>query len=544
MLPPDNRIAPTDFGFGPRGLASWRIPNSFISVLESNLGRVVTQPSSEPRIMNPAANPGMPVSSSPAQLNQTRRPLNPQIISLTLFALAISSALIAWKLKDRHLAFNSSGMLFPNGMLPQLDWRKKRNWSDLSALSFIKAQLNSENKLQFYFESGGSASLAINRLSKQDLDKLFSSLDKYAEHVRRSPELVAFRHETLSELGKDKSFTSIWEEELASSFTATNFVALSPESRLQNGGIKVIMHLSSGGLSAVYLVERGKQVLVLKESVLPPGTSETQRQKSREMFKREAEMLMKLKHEQIAKVLDHFQENDRDYLLLEYIPGATLREYVRRHGAQSESKVLDWAKQIAEILAYLHSQDPPVLHRDLTPDNLMITPSGKIVLIDFGAANHFLGTATGTIVGKQFYIAPEQFRGKAAPASDIYALGASIYFLLTGSDPEALAQSHPKQRSALVSAEADALVARCTALQQKDRISTSQELLTALKNLGAQTSSESQYPVLNPESGSAAESEPDSMPELSSMHETGSMLDSAPSSARLISLREREKQAR
>lgn len=240
------------------------------------------------------------------------------------------------------------------------------------------------------------------------------------------------------------------------------------------------MHMSSGGLSAVYLAESAKGMVVIKESVVPAGSSAANQEKARDMFKREASMLMKLSHPQIARVMDHFQENDRDYLLLEYVPGITLREYVRRHGPQSEERVSTWAAQIAKILVYLHGQDPPVIHRDLTPDNLMITPSGEIVLIDFGAANQFLGTATGTIVGKQFYISPEQFRGKAVPASDIYSLGGTLHFLLTGKEPEALSISHPKALCPTVSDSMDELIASCTVLTPDARIATAEEFLQKL----------------------------------------------------------------
>lgn len=406
------------------------------------------------------------------------------LVESFLLCLAGLSLILTLRLRENKLLLATNGLQFPSAMMAELNWKRKRSWADLSAISLKGNGSTAEpHVLQFYFSSGGEASIHLARLSPAEQEKFFLALDEFAEHAMRSPALLAYRHELLnSSKNADPSFTQLWEEELNSHFAATNFVALSPESKLQNGKIKVIMHMSSGGLSAVYLAERNKQMVVIKESVVPPGSSEANREKARDMFQREASMLMKLSHPQIARVIDHFQENERDYLMLEYIPGVTLREYVRRHGPQTEARVTDWARQIAEILQYLHNQDPPVIHRDLTPDNLMITPSGKIVLIDFGAANQFLGTATGTIVGKQFYISPEQFRGKAEPASDIYSLGGTLHYLLTGIEPEALSVSHPKQLRESLSEDIDALIAKCTATNVSNRIKSADEFLQSLSS--------------------------------------------------------------
>ncbi|MFA6558405.1 MAG: protein kinase, partial [Candidatus Obscuribacterales bacterium] len=144
--------------------------------------------------------------------------------------------------------------------------------------------------------------------------------------------------------------------------------------------------------------------------------------------------------------------------------------------------VLQWAEQIALIIDYLHKQEPPVIHRDLTPDNLVLRPDGTIVAIDFGAANEFIGNATGTFVGKQSYIAPEQFRGKACLQSDIYAFGGTLYYLLTGEDPEALSQSEPGEKIEL-SAQLNDLVKRCTDLEVETRMSSATEIIAAIQNI-------------------------------------------------------------
>jgi len=120
----------------------------------------------------------------------------------------------------------------------------------------------------------------------------------------------------------------------------------------------------------------------------------------------------------------------------------------------------------------LHSQNPPIIHRDVTPDNLVLDRTGSIKLIDFGAANEFIATATGTLVGKQSYISPEQFRGKAVPQSDIYALGCTLYYLATGVDPEALSQSTLTSEATAKMTALSALISSCTAMEVEDRLSS------------------------------------------------------------------------
>jgi serine/threonine protein kinase len=185
--------------------------------------------------------------------------------------------------------------------------------------------------------------------------------------------------------------------------------------------------------------------VVLKEAVIPQDGTEGVREKAKELFDREAKLLMKLDHPGIVHVLDCFNEGERNYLLLEYINGVDLRQLVRQNGVQKESDVLEWAVQVANALKYLHEREQPIIHRDLTPDNIVLRNDGKVLIVDFGAANEFIGNATGTFVGKHSYIAPEQLRGKATVQSDIYAFGCTLFFLLTGSDPEALSPSNPNE---------------------------------------------------------------------------------------------------
>jgi serine/threonine protein kinase len=130
------------------------------------------------------------------------------------------------------------------------------------------------------------------------------------------------------------------------------------------------------------------------------------------------------------------------------------------------------ASVVADILDYLHGLSPQIVHRDLTPDNLIFA-DGKITLIDFGAASEYVSGLTGTMIGKQCYIPPEQFQGHATTKSDLYALGCTLYFIATGKDPEPIEQSMPETGDRLL----DLLIADLTVLDPDQRLADARTVI-------------------------------------------------------------------
>ncbi len=388
------------------------------------------------------------------------------------------------------------------------DFRGRQAWSDVhhialcadSSLSVNQArERNTKDpcsrvrnvQLILNFRSGGHATIDLSRLSFDDLEKLFLAIESWANPLCCSPAVARLKNDILTraeDTADSITYTQVWEQSLANSFVATNFVPLKAGHILLAGSlpvIKVLLPISSRGFSSVYIAEEataGTRV-ILKEFTLPPRTDAAKMQKAHELFLREATILSHLDHPKIVKVLDHFVECGREYLLLEYVSGMNLRQLVTARGPQSEQQVLLWARELCEVLQYLHDQNPPVVHRDLTPDNVMLTKDGTIKLVDFGAARESVSKATGTLVGKQSYIAPEQFRGKASVQSDIYALGCTMHFLLTGRDPEALSESHPGESNPNVSGAVDDLVASCTRIDQFDRVKNAFELIARIEQI-------------------------------------------------------------
>lgn len=357
-------------------------------------------------------------------------------------------------------------------------------------LAKLKVGLSPDSSAQLCidFKSGGSAFVRLCLLTKQELEDLIFQLDKHVDPSRFSQDYIRLQKALYLEDAGAHHLSSIWDEDLNLRYISTNYVPLQAGAQLAN--YTVLMALATGGMSAVYLAKDKQRKVVLKELVLSHLTSEEQA-KAKELFDREASLLLKIKHDQIATVLDKITENGRHYLVLEYISGLTLRQHIKQNGKEKPSTAVKFGLQMANILQYLHSQVPPILHRDFTPDNLIIKDDGSLCLIDFGAANEYVGRVTGTMIGKQCYIAPEQLQGKASPASDIYAMGATLFFVLSGEDPLPLSASKPElDTPEQDTPEQDAkkqqlaeLIERLTAFAEEERVQTSNEAFEALRDL-------------------------------------------------------------
>jgi len=208
------------------------------------------------------------------------------------------------------------------------------------------------------------------------------------------------------------------------------------------GRYRLLRKLGQGGMGAVYLAEDtqlfGRQWVV--KEMLPPTDPADQREVGKN-FQREAEVLAELRHPRIPAITHYFSEGGRYYLVMEWVDGEDLEKRLERHGGPlPEREVVNYAAQVCDILEYLASQSPPIVHRDIKPANIIVDSYGAVYLVDFGIARAkpILGASVGrdtSLWGTQGYAPPEQFTGQTEPRSDVYALGATMYHLLTGRDP-------------------------------------------------------------------------------------------------------------
>jgi len=407
------------------------------------------------------------------------------MLQIICFAILISLALLS---SDDSVFLTREGISLPFFLMPRFGFRSERQWSDLMTVSFKPKSKGGVLKL--YFKDGKQVEFDSTYFKPKDLEQMIVAIDVWAGGSDSFPALLEARAHlgghTLSDTRSKGSYTEMWEEELSVRFGATNFIPLEPGHKLQNGRITLERQMAFGGLSAIYLVKNiDNSTLVLKEAVIPKEADEELRRHSITMLEREAHYLSNLNHPGLAKVYDYFVEDDRHYLLMEYVKGTDLRRFVKENGEITYREAINWGSQIAEILSYLHEQDPPVVHRDISADNIILNENDALSIIDFGAANSFLGTATCTLIGKQAYIPPEQSRGKPTVKSDLYAFGCTLFFLLTGKDPEPISVSDPSSTKPDTPKYLSDLIVSLTQLEQEKRPASARQvadLLTAWKD--------------------------------------------------------------
>jgi serine/threonine-protein kinase len=207
--------------------------------------------------------------------------------------------------------------------------------------------------------------------------------------------------------------------------------------------------IGQGGMGCVYLADDLRlsgRLCALKAVNYELNLPDDVIKQTRQQFKREATVLARLDHPNLPKVSDFFSDDDRDYLVMDYVPGKDLRELMleeKKKGLYlTERNVLNWASQISDALIYLHNQSPIILHRDIKPSNIKLTPNGIIKLVDFGLVKILVsGEKTITVVhghGSAYYTPLEQYGGDTGhtdPRSDVYSFGATLYHLLTNKAP-------------------------------------------------------------------------------------------------------------
>jgi eukaryotic-like serine/threonine-protein kinase len=212
---------------------------------------------------------------------------------------------------------------------------------------------------------------------------------------------------------------------------------------------QVIGVLGQGGVGITYRAKDlwNHQIVALKALSLRKAKN----WKAIELFEREAKVLAELDHPAIPYYIDYFQidseEDQQFYIVQSLAPGDSLANLVEKGWIPTVDEIKDIATQILEILIYLHTLMPAVIHRDIKPQNLIRSADGRISLVDFGAVQdtyHHTVTGGSTVVGTYGYMAPEQFRGQAYFSTDLYGLGATILYLLTRKDPGTLPQKNLK----------------------------------------------------------------------------------------------------
>ncbi|MDO5131873.1 MAG: serine/threonine-protein kinase [Eubacteriales bacterium] len=206
---------------------------------------------------------------------------------------------------------------------------------------------------------------------------------------------------------------------------------------LLDGKYKILNVIGRGGMSVVYLAinERANKTWAVKEVRKDGGGTAIV---SRGLAA-ETEMLKKLRHPNLPSIVDVIDRDDSFIIVMDYIEGNSLQYLLDTEGPQDPEKVIEWSKQLCDVLGYLHSRRPPIIYRDMKPANVMLRPNGEVTLIDFGTAREYKDARTEdtALLGTRGYAAPEQFggRGQTDGRTDLFNLGATMYHLVTGRSP-------------------------------------------------------------------------------------------------------------
>ncbi len=276
---------------------------------------------------------------------------------------------------------------------------------------------------------------------------------------------------------------------LHASTPAAGLTGLLPQNYLLSGRYLIVKRLGKGGMGAVYQASDTRisgKLWAIKEMSDAALLDPADKQQARDAFQREAQMLALLDHVNLPKVNDFFMEGGKLYLVMDFIDGQTLQALLEaRPGPFPEAQVLDWAGQLCDALDYLHRCTPPIIFRDLKPDNIMVDRSNRVTLIDFGVARLFkVGKQRDTeSFGTAGYAPSEQYgKGQTDARSDIYALGVTLHQLLTGYDPTLTPFNLPPARNVnpAVSAQIEQVIIKATQPLQANRYQNALEFKAAL----------------------------------------------------------------
>lgn len=254
-----------------------------------------------------------------------------------------------------------------------------------------------------------------------------------------------------------------------------------------DGKYKILNKIGQGGMSIVYLAmnERANKQWAIKE-VRKDGVSNFEVVKQGLIA--ETDMLKNLSHPHLPSIIDVIDGEGTFLIVMDYIEGKSLASVLRNQGAQPEANVIEWSKQLCDVLGYLHTREKPIIYRDMKPANVMLKPNGDVTLIDFGTAREFksANVEDTTCLGTQGYAAPEQFggMGQTDARTDIYCLGATMYHLVTGHNPaKPPYEMYPiRHWNPSLSSGLEKIILKCTQKNPEDRYQSCAELMYALEH--------------------------------------------------------------
>ncbi len=248
---------------------------------------------------------------------------------------------------------------------------------------------------------------------------------------------------------------------------------------------EILKLIGEGGMSKVYLAMDKR----LNKSWAVKEIEKKAKDRNNEVVVQsaiaEANLIKQFDNPAIVRIVDIIDNGNVIYIVEDFVEGETLEALVEADGAQPEELVVDWAKQICEALDYLHTRTPPIIYRDMKPANVMLTPEGKIRVIDFGIAREYKEQSLKdtTILGTRAYAPLEQFGGKTDPRSDIYSLGVTMFQMVTGQDPATSVIKPVRQINPALSEGIETIIQKCVQQEPEKRYQSCMELMYDLEHI-------------------------------------------------------------
>lgn len=251
------------------------------------------------------------------------------------------------------------------------------------------------------------------------------------------------------------------------------------------GRYRILRQIKEGGMSYIYLCrdEMTGRELAVKEAKSDDG-------EVKQSLIAEAKILTQLSHKSLVKIIEVIQERGRFLIVMEYVPGPSLKDYLDEKRIPSEAEIINWGMQLCDVLYYLHTRQPAIIYRDLKPANIVLRPDGSLCLIDFGTAREYKVDRTKDTVnlGTKGYAAPEQYgtgQGQSDPRTDIYTLGATLFHLATGRYPLDVPAEFPLVRklNPKISEDLEHLIAKCAQTNADSRYQNCMDIYMELSEI-------------------------------------------------------------
>jgi len=300
--------------------------------------------------------------------------------------------------------------------------------------------------------------------------------EKFPELEEKSAVLLENRPETVP------AFTELWLESLETEHLRKRREELEAGTVL-DGRYTIKKRIGAGGQGTAYLAGGPEGDCLLKEYIIPETIEALAA--AQKMDNREVSIMRELSHPGLARLQAYFIEDMREYIASDFVEGKSLRQLVEESGPLPQTPVIEIGSAICDILEYLHGLSPPVVHLDVTPENVMLSgathDSGDIYLVDFTLAHRLDDTTIDIIGGKHSYMPPEQFQNAPCPGSDIYSLGCTLAYLLMGADPEPLESTLLDAEKLGISPGLATLIAKATSQNSRERFAGAAEMREALR---------------------------------------------------------------